>query len=252
MSNTQVTGQILDPNGVPYANGRVVAFSTTFENSYPTTTDANGNIVGPYLLPQDSYNFVVSAPGVGPPLGTGSQIYTTFAVVVTGATQNLGSTLSANAPALTIPSQNPSAGLFATTTQTMNYTAKATDYEILGNTTGGAFTVTLPTTGITAGKQYRIKNIGSTAYALTVSSGVNIDYATTQTLSTQDEAVDVMWDGTQYWIPANNPANISETQRLTEKNYAVDTYFSAVVSEKYEIGVGFTTELYSDSTLEIL
>jgi hypothetical protein len=56
----------------------------------------------------------------------------------------------------------------------------------------------LPTT-LTAGTLLRIKNIGTSA--VTVSSSVNIDGATTYTLNPyQYASIDVQWDGTQWWI----------------------------------------------------
>ncbi len=61
----------------------------------------------------------------------------------------------------------------------------------------GTFTLTLPTT-LVIGKKLRIKNIGTGV--ITVSSSVNIDGATSLSLSTQYQSVDVQWDGTQWWL----------------------------------------------------
>ncbi len=81
-----------------------------------------------------------------------------------------------------------------TTTQSGNYTVLATDSTIFAS---GTITVTLITAGITSGKTYRIKNIGTGT--VTVSSGVNIDTATTFLLSAK-QSIDAQYDGTQYWV----------------------------------------------------
>src|SRR5579863_3347037 len=80
-------------------------------------------------------------------------------------------------------------------TATTTDSATNDDGTILCN---GTFTETLPTTGIYPRKKFTIKNIGTGV--ITVSSSVNIDGATSLTLSSQYASVVVEWDGTQYWV----------------------------------------------------
>ena len=81
-----------------------------------------------------------------------------------------------------------------TVTKTTTYTATNADQTINCN---GTFTLTLPTT-LAPGKKLTIKNVGTGV--VTLSSAVNIDGATTFTLTTQYQSVVVQWDGTQWWI----------------------------------------------------
>jgi hypothetical protein len=80
-------------------------------------------------------------------------------------------------------------------TKAGNYTLTATDGTILCN---GTITLTLPTTGIPTGKKYVVKYIASGG-TCTISSAVNIDAATSTTLTTQYSALALQWDGTQWW-----------------------------------------------------
>ena len=133
---TVVTATVKDPNGIPYANGTVQASlqisggpaTVTISNQAqcsaasagtapcqipiagnvgPTTLDSTGTFVmtlysNTSITPASSkWLFTINiSPGIPLPLGTGPQTFS-VAVTVTGATQNLSSTLSAAAPALT-------------------------------------------------------------------------------------------------------------------------------------------------------
>lgn len=91
----------------------------------------------------------------------------------------------------------------AIVTQIATYTATQNDFTILGDTSGGAFTIHLPVTGIKVGQTYRIKNIGNPASNLTIDTVggiVLIDFGTSQILAAQGSSMDVQWDGTQWWI----------------------------------------------------
>ncbi len=89
----------------------------------------------------------------------------------------------------------------AIATKTSNYTLSPQDATILCN---GTITLTLPALGIQVGQTYRIKYINSGG-TCTVSSGVNIDGATSFTLTVQYNSVNVQWDGTQWWKISANP-----------------------------------------------
>lgn len=83
----------------------------------------------------------------------------------------------------------------AIVTKSTTYTATADDHTI--NCTG-TFTLTLPTTGLKVGQEFYIKNISTGT--ITISSAVNIDFATFTTLTSPGQSIVVQWDGTQYWI----------------------------------------------------
>lgn len=120
---TTVTGTVLDPNGVPYANGTITSFlvssSTPTMNGQPYSPpiqpvglDKNGsfsfNVADNNVLQPagTKWNFTVcSAVGTTQPVvGTGSQCFTLAApITITGATQSITTQLHAAALALTIP-----------------------------------------------------------------------------------------------------------------------------------------------------
>jgi hypothetical protein len=82
-------------------------------------------------------------------------------------------------------------------TPTGTYSAALTDYYILCNSASG-FTVTLPITGQTTGKTYRIKNINTGTCSVAAASG-NVDGQTTVPIS-QWSSYDFVYNGTQYYI----------------------------------------------------
>jgi len=87
------------------------------------------------------------------------------------------------------------------TTKTANYTADATnDDVILVNTTGGNVTITLPAAS-TRTKPYYIKNIGTGAFAMTVdgNGSETIDNALTATTSTPMVSYTLVSDGVSKW-----------------------------------------------------
>lgn len=119
-TQTNVTATIVDPVGIPYANG-TVSVQLVPSGTNPTvnggsilgtlngSTDATGSF-NISLWPNASispagtkWQFTVCvSPGVQPPLGTGGQCSTPPAVVtIAGASQSLSATLSAVAPKLT-------------------------------------------------------------------------------------------------------------------------------------------------------
>ena len=83
--------------------------------------------------------------------------------------------------------------------KTANYTATAQD-DYISCTGGAAFTVTLPVTGLPLGKIYIVKNKTSPLATITVSSTANIDGAASQTITTANQVIRVLWDGTTYNI----------------------------------------------------
>lgn len=118
-TQTNVTATVLDPIGIPYANGTYsVQLIPTGTNptvngqgiggAFNGRLDANGSFnislwPNASILPAAStWQFTICiSPGVAPPLGTGGQCTPPTAVTIAGATQSLSATLSAVAPALT-------------------------------------------------------------------------------------------------------------------------------------------------------
>jgi len=119
---TVVSGTITDPNGQPYAGGTLqigISASAT-----PTLTPCTTAATCPVMLPgqvtlsptgsftmglyanasilpaSSTYTFLVSFPGIAPPLGTGPQTFTVTGVTIAGASQSVSTTLSAAAPAI--------------------------------------------------------------------------------------------------------------------------------------------------------
>ena len=87
-------------------------------------------------------------------------------------------------------------------TKTSGYTATATDYTILCNASGGAFTITLPAAASHTGRIYHIKKIDSSANAVTVDGNASetIDDGLTAVLTVQYESITIQSDGSEWWI----------------------------------------------------
>lgn len=84
-------------------------------------------------------------------------------------------------------------------TKTAAYSASAYDYTVLSDASGGAFTVSLPTSPQT-GQIIVVKKIDSSSNVVTVSaSGKNIDGGSTYSISTQYTAIRFQYGGTQWW-----------------------------------------------------
>lgn len=124
---TSVSGTVVDPNGLPYANGTIQAQlipagitptipppcngqSQTPCSVNPFTSaslDINGhfsmNLASNVVLTPSGtkWQFTVSGTsGLPPPVGTGTQTFAS-SITISGASQNISSTLNALAPALT-------------------------------------------------------------------------------------------------------------------------------------------------------
>ncbi len=90
----------------------------------------------------------------------------------------------------------------ALVTKTAAYTATDSDTVILCDATAGAFTVTLPTAVGRTGKVFYIKKIDATANAVTIAGdgAETIDGETTQSISTQYNALKLISDGSEWHI----------------------------------------------------
>lgn len=99
--------------------------------------------------------------------------------------------------------QNVSPSALNVASKTANYTLTASDDLILANSSGGAFTLTLPTAAGITGKVYHIKKTDSTfatANAITIdgNGSETIDGDLTTTLNTQYESISIVSDGTNW------------------------------------------------------
>ena len=105
---------------------------------------------------------------------------------------------------LTLTNPTISGGVFTPTlvTKTSAYTAAATDYTILGNASGGSFSITLPTAVGVIGKIYAIKKIDSSANTVTIAttSAQTIDGAASKVLSIQYDGAQVQSDNANWYI----------------------------------------------------
>ena len=82
------------------------------------------------------------------------------------------------------------------------YTLTVFDEVVLADASGGAFTLTLPTAASASGQSFTIKKIDTSANAVTVDgdSAETIDGSTTAVLASAYDAIQIISDGTEYWI----------------------------------------------------
>lgn len=89
----------------------------------------------------------------------------------------------------------------ALTSVTANYTVNINDEIVLASASTAALTVTLPHAAMATGQVFAIKKTDSTANAVTVeASSGNVDGAASVAMTTQNEAIHVVSDGTNYWV----------------------------------------------------
>ena len=167
---TQVTGCIVDPNNIPYAGGQILitispaggpapsvngqAIQGTFG---PTPLDSNGCMPATALWPNaqispagTKWNFNVTNPGAAAPVGFGPVSVPAAGggvnITISGATQNVGSTLSAVAPKLFNDASGAASGCAtsAITASEILYSANPSGCSGIPNSTGNT-----PTNGFT-------------------------------------------------------------------------------------------------------
>jgi hypothetical protein len=79
-------------------------------------------------------------------------------------------------------------------------TLNATHHVVIVDTSGGAVTITLPASPVT-GQSYRIKNAATSGNSVTVArNGKNIENAASDLTLLDLDAVDVVYDGTEWWV----------------------------------------------------
>lgn len=94
------------------------------------------------------------------------------------------------------------AGSTSVVIKVTDYTVVSTDGTILGDTTAGAFTFTLPTAVGAKGKTYTIKNIGDPVHDLTIAARGSelIDGASTAVITVAETSLDVRSTGSDWVI----------------------------------------------------
>lgn len=86
--------------------------------------------------------------------------------------------------------------------KTAAYTLTLSDSICVVDATGGAVTITLPTAASAINRCFYIKKIDASGNAVTVDGdgSETIDGATTASLASQYDSVQVVSDGTEWWI----------------------------------------------------
>lgn len=115
----------------------------------------------------------------------------------------LTSTGAANLPTLTTQA------LFSRVTRkTISYSVNFSDEILLCDASGGAFTISVPVVQAVQGRRLTIKKTDSSANAVSVSTLTGaIDSGGTIVMATQNEAVSITFDGTN-WFVVNQVATI--------------------------------------------
>lgn len=92
--------------------------------------------------------------------------------------------------------------LFPITSVTADYTATVNDSFLPVNASGGAIIVTLKPAAEAEGKKITVKKIDSSANTVTIdgNGSETIDDALTQIIISQYDSIDLMSDGTEWWI----------------------------------------------------
>lgn len=126
------------------------------------------------------------------------------AAAQTGYLEIWAATAGARAKTLTAKTSGITHGTgvsYPITTKTSAYTILDTDYLIIADASGGAFTTTLPTAVGRAGKVFVVKriNAGATVTIGTTSSEL-IDNATTEALGSRWQSRTVISNGTQWFL----------------------------------------------------
>jgi hypothetical protein len=71
---------------------------------------------------------------------------------------------------------------------------------VLANTTGAGFTVTIPSAAANKNKSIRVKKVSSDANIITVAAADNIDGLSSQAWTSQYTEIEIISDGTTWWI----------------------------------------------------
>lgn len=100
------------------------------------------------------------------------------------------------------PGVDAAGGPVNISTKVANYTVQLSDTVILANCSGGSRLYTLPSALSASGRIFYFKKIDATANAMTIQANGSelIDFANTQSTTTQGESFTIVSDGAQWWI----------------------------------------------------
>ena len=179
-------------SGLSSGDYQQLLFSTRIEGDYTTairSIQANASGVGLYLNPR--LGFFVQNTDTS---GIGSM---TEKVSILGS-GNVG--ISTTIPASTLDVKG-SIGV-KTVSKTADYTATASDYIILVDSSGGAVTITLPAASGVPGRAYEIKKTDSSGNGVIIDANASetIDGALTVTTTTQYQSFSIVCDGSNWLI----------------------------------------------------
>lgn len=89
---------------------------------------------------------------------------------------------------------------YPTVSKTTTYTALLSDYLIKGDTTGGAFTITLFTAVGNGGRELVIKNLGTSNLTIDGAGTETLDGALTKVLTNKYASINILSDGANWNI----------------------------------------------------
>ena len=198
--------------------------------SGPLVPSGNSGSAGQYLQSQGNSSSPLWVSSIGTPGGPNTSVQINVAGALYGATNftwnDSASVLGITGSAMVT---NLATGIVA---PTHAYSVGLTDSIVLANATSASFIAALPTP-LRAGTRYSIKKTDSSNNIVLVSPLTGtIDGVTQKTLAVQNQAIDVINDGVNYWTVATGisgstntytPTNITTTQTFDATSYTTDT-----------------------------
>ncbi len=199
------SGGVVAGPGTAIADNRVVRGDTAGIQGSGVTLDDSNNLIGTAHL-QSGDNSYWLRNGVDLRLGSGMAVLWSSGNVGTGSVVGLVKQAD-NALGVTDGGAGfqavRAAGLrLGIVTKTTTYTATATDYTILCDTTTAGFTVTLPAAATVPGQVLNIKKISADVNTLTIdgNGAETIDGAATQTTAIQWTTFRLQSDGASWFL----------------------------------------------------